>query len=156
MTSADEYKMIRQQASSLLESESDPLANAANLAALIFNAVEELNWTGFYFLRKAELVLGPFQGQIACTRIPVGTGVCGTAFANMTTQAVADVDLFEGHIPCDTNSRSEVVVPFQHDLVAGVLDVDSPIINRFSESEVNLFEGLVEIYVNSLVAAETI
>ncbi len=140
------YELLLKQAEALLEAESDPIANAANLAALIFNGVEDLNWVGFYFFRGEDLVLGPFCGQVACTRIPVGKGVCGTAYASKETQLVADVHLFDGHIACDAASESEVVVPFYAQNLSGVLDIDSPIKNRFDNVEKAFFEQLTQLY----------
>jgi GAF domain-containing protein len=149
-----EYKLLIEQARALIESEPDPIANAANLASLIYHNVSDLNWAGFYFYRKDELVLGPFMGQVACTRIPIGKGVCGTAFETKQTLVVADVHEFEGHIACDSASESEVVVPFSfngqtniQDGVAGVLDIDSPVKNRFGAAEQELFELLAHLYV---------
>ena len=145
-----DYALLIEQARALLEDESDPVANAANLAALIFNPVESLNWAGFYFLKDAELVLGPFQGQVACTRIELGKGVCGTAFASKETQVVEDVHAFEGHIACDAASESEIVVPFYTASLSGVLDIDSPILNRFGVEEKQFFEAITAVYKQSL------
>ncbi|NND81568.1 MAG: GAF domain-containing protein [Gammaproteobacteria bacterium] len=145
-----DYGLLIKQAESLLSGESDPIANAANLASMLYYAVADVNWVGFYFLRDGELVLGPFSGQPACTRIALGRGVCGTAFAERSTQRVADVHEFEGHIACDAASRSEVVVPFYTDLLSGVLDIDSPSVNRFGEAEQVLFERAAQVYQNSL------
>lgn len=136
------------QARALLDGERDPVANAANLAALIFQVVPDLNWAGFYRLEGGELVLGPFQGKPACVRIALGKGVCGTAAQERRTVVVADVDAFPGHIACDSASRSEVVVPVVRDgRVLGVLDVDSPRPGRFGEAEALAFEALARIYV---------
>ena len=123
--------------------ERDPWANAANAAALLFECVAEINWAGFYFLRGGELVVGPFQGRIACVRIPLGSGVCGTAAARRATLVVPDVHAFPGHIACDAASNSEIVVP----LVAGgrllgVLDVDSTRPDRFGPDDARLLESL--------------
>ena len=116
----------------LLEYETDMIANAANMSALIYQNIPNLNWVGFYFLKGNELVLGPFQGKVACTRIMLGKGVCGTAFKEKKVFNVPDVHLFEGHIACDSASRSELVVPlYKGSLGIGVLDVDSPLVNRF-------------------------
>jgi L-methionine (R)-S-oxide reductase len=116
----------------LLEDETDMIANAANMSALIYQNIPNLNWVGFYFLNGNELVLGPFQGKVACTRIMLGKGVCGTAFKEKKVFNVPDVHLFEGHIACDSASRSELVVPlYKGSLGIGVLDVDSPLVNRF-------------------------
>lgn len=130
----------------MLSAENDYIANAANLAALIYQGVDRLNWAGFYFLRDDVLVLGPFQGQVACTRIALGKGVCGTAYASQTTQVVADVHAFPGHIACDAASESEIVVPFKTDSICGVLDIDSPIKARFCDEEKEFFEALTRLY----------
>jgi len=142
---------LAQQARGLLSGEHHRIANAANLAALIFNSVPDLNWAGFYFVEGSELVVGPFQGQPACVRIARGKGVCGTAWEAGETQRVADVEAFAGHIACDPNSRSEVVVPLIVDNeVVGVLDIDSPNPGRFSADDARGFEQLAAIYLESL------
>lgn len=147
----ESWHTLAQQARGLLADERHPIANAANLAALIFNSVPELNWAGFYFVEEGELVVGPFQGQPACVRIAPGKGVCGTAMESGETQRVADVDAFAGHIACDPNSRSEVVVPLiDNGRVFGVLDIDSPRPGRFSDADARGFEQLAAIYVDSL------
>ena len=135
------------EARGLLAGEPDPIANAANLAALIFSRVPDLNWAGFYFFRGEELVLGPFQGLPACTRIKPGKGVCGTAFSTGKTILVPDVHAFPGHIACDSASQSELVIPFAIPAgLAGVLDLDSPVLARFTEADQRLFEALARIY----------
>lgn len=140
-------ELIVEQARSLLADESDAVANAANLSALIFDAFPDLNWAGFYFVRGEELVLGPFQGKHACTRIARGRGVCGTAWARAATIVVPDVHSFPGHIACDSASNSEVVIPIVvRDEIVGVLDVDSPRIERFSASDVATLERLASLY----------
>lgn len=142
---------LAQQARGLLAGEDHRIANAANLAALIFNTLPDLNWAGFYFVEQNELVVGPFQGQPACVRIAAGKGVCGTAMVTRETQRVEDVESFAGHIACDPNSRSEVVVPLILDNeVIGVLDIDSPKPGRFSDADARGFERLAEIYLESL------
>ena len=146
----DDYLLLLKQAEALISSETDPIANAANLSSLIYHQVENVNWVGFYFLKEGELVLGPFSGQPACTRIPVGRGVCGTAFAEKATQVVSDVHAFAGHIACDAASESEVVVPFEAKQMSGVFDVDSPVLNRFSNDEKMLFEGVCKLFVDRL------
>jgi len=134
----------------LLAGETDPIANAANIAALIFSRLPRLNWAGFYFLRGENLVLGPFQGLPACTRIALGKGVCGTAAATGKTIVVADVHAFDGHIACDTASQSEIVVPFNiGGRLAGVLDLDSPELARFGESDRILIEAIAQAYVSA-------
>lgn len=145
------YREAAGQLTAILEGERDPVANAANLCALVFELVPDLNWAGFYFLRSpGELVLGPFQGRVACVRIAVGKGVCGTAVAEKRTMLVPDVHAFPGHIACDANSRSELVVPLVADgKVIGVLDLDSPLPGRFDADDQQGFERFAEIYLRS-------
>ncbi len=133
----------------LLEGESDPLANLANASALLAQALERINWCGFYLLRGSELVLGPFQGKPACVRIPLGRGVCGAAAARGETVVVPDVHAFEGHIVCDPASRAEIVVPLKAEggPLFGVLDVDAPETGRFGARD---REGL-ESFVRALI-----
>jgi GAF domain-containing protein len=134
----------------LLAGETDPVANAANTAALLFTRVAGLNWAGFYFLRDGGLVVGPFQGLPACTRIALGRGVCGTAAARGETIVVPDVHAFEGHIACDSASQSEIVVPFSiAGGLSGVLDIDSPELNRFSPADRVFFEAVAQTYVEA-------
>lgn len=140
-TKAEFYRELTAQCHALIDDERDSIANMANCAALIFNSVPHLNWAGFYLLKDEELVLGPFQGQPACVRIALGRGVCGTAAENRSTLRVADVTKFPGHIACDSASRSEIVVPLltEDSHLIGVLDVDSPELNRFdAEDEMGL------------------
>jgi GAF domain-containing protein len=139
-----------EQSRALLEGERDAIANAANLASLIFHTLPGLNWAGFYFLRGGELVLGPFQGKPACVRIALGKGVCGTSAQERRTVVVPDVDAFPGHIACDPASRSEVVVPLvRGSAVLGVLDVDSPIPGRFGEEEARALERVAAAWVEA-------
>jgi GAF domain-containing protein len=127
---------LARELDALLTGESDPVACTANAAAAIHYSLPALNWTGFYFLRHDQLVLGPFQGRPACVRIPLGNGVCGTAAAEGRSIVVPDVTAFPGHIACDTASRSELVVPlFRDGRVIAVLDMDSPELGRFDESD---------------------
>jgi len=134
---------LLQLAEGVFAGERDPWANAANAAALVFEALPDLNWAGFYFLRGGELVVGPFQGRTACVRIPVGDGVCGTAAARRETVIVPDVHAFPGHIACDSASNSELVVPLiSGDRLIGVLDLDSPRFNRFGPADAALGEAL--------------
>jgi L-methionine (R)-S-oxide reductase len=145
------YDELATQLAALLEGESDPVANAANTAALIYHGLPDLNWVGFYFRRGDELVLGPFQGKPACVRIPWGQGVCGTAAARGAAVIVPDVHEFPGHIACDPESRSELVVPLvTAGEVAGVLDLDSPVLARFDEEDRAGVERLVAILIASL------
>lgn len=144
------YAALAQQLTGLLEGEADAIANAANMSALLFQSLPDLNWAGFYFMRGGELVLGPFQGKPACVRIAVGRGVCGTAVARTTSLVVPDVDAFPGHIACDSASRSELVVPLVKDgKVLGVLDLDSPDPSRFDEIDREGCEHLVQIYLGA-------
>jgi L-methionine (R)-S-oxide reductase len=128
-----DYKLLDSQLIALLADETDALASASNFVALLYNAMNDVNWLGIYVLRDAELVLGPFQGKPACVHLDLGSGVCGTAAATTATQRIADVHQFEGHIACDADSRSEIVVPLVclGELI-GVLDIDSPTVDRFS------------------------
>lgn len=125
--------------------ERDPWANAANAAALVYERLPDLNWAGFYFLRGGGLVVGPFQGRVACVRIPLGQGVCGTAASRRATLIVPDVHRFPGHIACDAASASEVVVPLvDRDRLIGVLDLDSPRLDRFTPADARLLEALAQ------------
>lgn len=148
------YRELAVQLEALLSGERDPVANAANMSALIFELVPDLNWVGFYFLHTPqELVLGPFQGKPACVRIAVGRGVCGTAVARRATQRVEDVHSFAGHIACDSASRSELVVPLlRNGEIFGVLDLDSPRPGRFEADDQDGIERLAAIYVAASAA----
>lgn len=127
--------------------ETDPVANMANMAAVLFNGLENLNWAGFYVRRGEALVLGPFQGKPACVRIPLGKGVCGTAAQTGQTQLVKNVHEFKGHIACDSASNSEIVVPiFKDGHVWGVLDIDSPVLARFDETDKDYLERIVRLF----------
>jgi GAF domain-containing protein len=142
------YEELVRQVRGLLDGERDLVANAANVAALIWQIVPDLNWAGFYFLNGGELVLGPFQGKPACVRIAVGKGVCGTAVARRETVLVEDVHAFPGHIACDSASNSELVVPLiKGGAVKGVLDLDSPLFSRFDAEDRRAFEAVVAAFV---------
>lgn len=146
----DLYATLVAKARALLDGERDATANAANLAALLFHAVPDLNWAGFYWLRGGELLLGPFQGKPACVRIALGKGVCGTAAASRRTVVVPDVHAFAGHIACDSASESEIVVPvMKSGELLGVLDVDSPSRGRFDAEDANGLEALVAAFVDA-------
>jgi L-methionine (R)-S-oxide reductase len=148
---SDRYRTLNQQLAALLSGESDLVANAANTAALIYHGLPDLNWAGFYFRQGAELVLGPFQGKPACVRIPVGKGVCGTAAARAATVLVPDVQDFPGHIACDPNSRSELVVPLiAAGAVMGVLDLDSPLPARFDAIDQEGCERAVMLFLSHI------
>jgi L-methionine (R)-S-oxide reductase len=145
----DLYRDLADQLRALLAGEPDRIANAANMAALIYHGLPDLNWAGFYFRQDQELVLGPFQGKPACVRIPLGDGVCGTAASRGFTVLVPDVHNFPGHIACDPTSRSELVVPMiEHGEVSGVLDLDSPLVGRFDEADRAGCERLVALFVD--------
>jgi L-methionine (R)-S-oxide reductase len=140
----DTFTDLARQLEGLMLGERDGLANCANMAALIYHGLPELNWCGFYFMRHGELVLGPFQGKAACIRIGLGKGVCGTAALRRETIVVPDVHAFPGHIACDAASRSEIVVPLiQKEIVLGVLDLDSPVVDRFDRDDARGLEALV-------------
>lgn len=146
----DLYDQLATQLSSLLAGERDLIANAANFAALIFHSLPDLNWAGFYFAKDGELVLGPFQGKPACIRIRVGQGVCGAAAAKCATTIVPNVHEFPGHIACDMESNSEIVVPLlKNERLIGVLDLDSPSLSRFDEDDAAGLETLVKILLAS-------
>ena len=142
------YANLVVQLLSLLKGEHDFIANAANFSALLFNALPNVNWAGFYFLRGDELVLGPFQGNPACVRIPLGKGVCGVAAQQCETIIVPNVHEFPGHIACDIASNSEIVVPlFDGERLLGVLDLDSPTIGRFDDQDAEGLNELVTVFV---------
>ena len=147
----NESSEVLRQAQALLSGQRDRIANAANLSSLLFHALEDVNWVGFYFNRGDHLMVGPFQGKPACVRIPLGKGVCGTAAATGQVQRVADVHAFDGHIACDVDSRSEIVLPLiLEGEVIGVLDLDSPLPARFSETDEKMLRQISEIYVTSI------
>ncbi len=142
---------LAQALEALLAGETDPTANAANAAAAIYHSLPGLNWAGFYFVRGDQLVLGPFQGKPACVRIPIGRGVCGTAAEDRRSILVPDVDAFPGHIACDSASRSELVIPLlDGERLLGVLDMDSPVLNRFDSEDLAGCEALAAIVVRHL------
>jgi L-methionine (R)-S-oxide reductase len=142
------YRDLAAQLSGLLGDERDRIANAANMSALLFMSVPDLNWAGFYFMAGGELVVGPFQGKPACVRIAVGAGVCGTAVVERRSIRVEDVHAFPGHIACDAGSESELVVPlFKDGTIIGVLDLDSPRLARFDAEDQAGMEKLAEIFV---------
>lgn len=143
---AEAHAQLLEQARALLHGERDRIANAANLASLVFHTLPDLNWAGFYFLKGGELVLGPFHGKPACVRIPLGRGVCGTAARDRKTIVVPDVEAFPGHIACDSASRSEIVVPIRD---WGVLDLDSPLLRRFDDADARCLEALVQVFIEA-------
>jgi GAF domain-containing protein len=142
------YSHLALQLRSLLASEQDLIANAANVASLLYHSLPDLNWAGFYFLKEGELVLGPFQGEPACVRIAIGKGVCGTAAEIRQTVVVANVHDFPGHIACDSKSNSEIVVPLVKDQqLIGVLDLDSPVLGRFDDEDARGLNELAKIFI---------
>ncbi|WP_019674361.1 GAF domain-containing protein [Arsukibacterium perlucidum] len=150
----NQYHLLLQQAQALIADEPDVIANMANLSALLYNSLPDLNWAGFYIIREGELVLGPFQGQVACVRIPIGKGVCGTAVASGEVQLVTDVHQFAGHIACDAASNSEIVVPVRcNDEIIAVLDIDSPQLARFDEIDQQHLVTLVKLLEKRLAKA---
>lgn len=144
------YALLAAQLEALLSGERDFIANAAQFSAFLYNQVEDLNWAGFYLNREGELVLGPFQGQVACVRIAFGRGVCGAAAASLETQRVEDVHAFPGHIACDSASNSELVIPLvKEGRLIGVLDLDSPKPARFAVEDQAGLERLAEIFLQA-------
>ena len=144
------YAALTQEIRGLVEGERDLIANLANAAALLFYALEDVNWVGFYLLKDGELVVGPFQGRPACVRIALGKGVCGTSAMQRTSVVVPNVHEFPGHIACDSASNSEVVTPMiRHGELLGVLDIDSPTFNRFDEEDRAGLEAFVEALLGS-------
>jgi L-methionine (R)-S-oxide reductase len=149
------YQQICEQLQSLLGDEQDFIANAANTVALLFHSLPEVNWVGFYTTEGKELVLGPFQGKPACARIPFGRGVCGNAAAKRKTIVVPNVNQFPGHIACDTASQSEIAVPLLNwGKLLGVLDIDSPILDRFDEDDQDGIESVVAVFLASQASNE--
>jgi GAF domain-containing protein len=147
LTKTELYDELKRQTESLLHGEADAIANAANLSSLLYHALSQVNWVGFYFHRKGELIVGPFQGKPACVHIEIGKGVCGTAAAKRETIVVDNVHEFPGHIACDSASNSEIVVPLVvNDRLVGVLDIDSPEFNRFDAIDRRGLESIVEIF----------
>ncbi|PJK11732.1 diguanylate cyclase [Lysobacteraceae bacterium NML120232] len=147
----DQYAQLLASARQLFHGEQNHIANAANLSALLFNSLPDLNWAGFYFFDGKELVVGPFQGLPACVRIPLDKGVCGAAASQRQTQRIDDVHAFPGHIACDAASRSEIVIPLlKDDTLIGVLDIDSPLPARFDADDQRGLEAIAALFVQSL------
>lgn len=140
-----DYDLLLEQAAAIIETEPHYVAALSNIAALIYESMERLNWAGFYLMDRGSLLVGPFQGRTACIRIGIGKGVCGTAVKEERIIRVADVHAFPGHIACDSASNSEIVLPLRKgDRIVGVLDIDSPVLNRFSEEDEAGLSGLAE------------
>lgn len=146
----NQYNQVIRQLQALIEGEKDWLANLANSASLLYHTLEHVNWVGFYLMKQNELVLGPFVGKPACVRIPIGKGVCGTAIASKQAQVVEDVHQFPGHIACDAETRSEIVIPlFVEGKIIGVLDIDSPELSRFTTEDLTYLEQYVKILLSN-------
>ncbi|MDW4098915.1 GAF domain-containing protein [Staphylococcus saprophyticus] len=138
------YNLLEKQVSSLIEDESNLIAILSNVSALLNDSIDQINWVGFYLIDNEALILGPFQGHPACVHIAIGKGVCGTAVSEEQTQLVDDVNAFPGHIACDANSKSEIVVPLRkNNQIIGVLDIDAPITSRFTDVDKNGLEQIV-------------
>jgi len=145
------YEMLCKQLLALTQDVPHPIANLANASALLWQALDHINWAGFYLLEGDTLILGPFQGKPACIEIPVGKGVCGTAVAENATQLVTDVHQFPGHIACDSASNSEIVIPiYKEDAIFGVLDIDSPLLGRFTLQDQAGLEAFVKVLEKAL------
>lgn len=151
MQKASFYNQLVEQAEALIGNETDVIANMANVSALLFDALEGVNWVGFYRVINQELVLGPFQGKIACIRIPIGKGVCGTAVSTKQTQRIADVHKFSGHIACDAASNAEIVIPIiNQGKVIAVLDIDSVVFDRFDEEDQQGLQKITALFEHSI------
>ncbi len=152
MNKIELYQELYQQVEALTCDEPDTIANMANISALLFEHLSQVNWVGFYRLIDHELVLGPFQGKVACIRIPVGTGVCGTAVGENKTQRIADVHAFDGHIACDATSNAEIVIPIRiNEKVIAILDVDSTELDRFDEDDQQGLEAIINLFQNIII-----
>lgn len=149
------YVQLAQQIEAIVAGEQDLIANMANISAILYWGLEKVNWAGFYLLKDEQLVLGPFHGQPACIRIPIGTGVCGTAVSEKSIQLIEDVHQFSGHIACDAASNSEIVLPIlKDDQIIGVLDIDSPEIARFDLEDQKGLSRIVDILQGAICDAE--
>ena len=152
MNKVEEYEIILKQVDAIISDESDVIANMANISALLFESLNDVNWVGFYRVISQELVLGPFQGKVACIRIPLGKGVCGTAVTEAKTIRVADVHQFSGHIACDANSNSEIVIPITiNNEIIAILDVDSPKYERFDQDDQTGLENIINVFQNTII-----
>lgn len=152
MTKNSFYHDLYTQVEALISDESDVIANMANVSALLFEQLTEVNWVGFYRMVNNELILGPFQGKVACIRIPVGRGVCGTAAGENKTQRIDDVHAFDGHIACDANSNAEIVIPVTlNGQVIAVLDIDSTAFNRFDSDDQAGLEKIISLFENTMI-----
>ena len=144
-----DYELLNKQVNSLFENEADMIANMANMSALLFSELKDVNWVGFYIRKNEELILGPFQGKVACVRLPLGDGVCGTSAEKKEIVIVDNVHEFPGHIACDSASNSEIVLPIiKNEKVLAVLDIDSPLYNRFTNDDKKGMENLLASFIN--------
>ncbi|PCI62524.1 MAG: GAF domain-containing protein [Gammaproteobacteria bacterium] len=152
MTKVEFYQQLNVQVAAIISDENDLIANMANISAILFEQLSEVNWAGFYRVLDNQLVLGPFQGKVACIRIPIGTGVCGTTVSTKQTQRISDVHQFSGHIACDASSNAEIVIPvnFNNEVIA-VLDIDSVAFDRFDQEDQQGLETLVKLLEQTLV-----
>lgn len=152
MNKREKYEDILKQVSSIIDDEPDIIANMANMSALLFECLNDVNWVGFYRVVSGELVLGPFQGKVACIRIPFDKGVCGAAVTVKQTMRIANVHEFSGHIACDSNSNSEIVIPLIiNGEVMAVLDIDSPVYDRFDENDQTGLEKIINVFENIII-----
>jgi L-methionine (R)-S-oxide reductase len=152
MTKNTFYRDLYNQVEALISDEADVIANMANVSALLFEQLSDVNWVGFYRLINDELILGPFQGKVACIRIPIGRGVCGTAAAENTVQRVEDVHAFDGHIACDASTNAEIVLPLTvNGQVIAVLDIDSIVFNRFDSDDQAGLEKIISLFENVMI-----
>ena len=152
MTKNTFYRDLYTQVEALIRDEADVIANMANVSALLFEQLSDVNWVGFYRMVNDELVLGPFQGKVACIRIPVGRGVCGTAVSENKVQRIADVHEFDGHIACDASTNSEIVLPLtMNNKVIAVLDIDSVAFNRFDADDQVGLEKIISLFENVMI-----
>lgn len=145
------YALLKQQVEAIILDEEDVIANLANVSAVLYEVMEDINWVGFYLLKNNELVVGPFQGKVACSRIPLTKGVCAKAIMTKTIQNIVDVHAFEGHIACDSASNSELVIPIiKNEVAIGVLDIDSPVFSRFDQDDEDMAQAIVNILIKKL------
>jgi L-methionine (R)-S-oxide reductase len=152
MNKIELYQELYQQVEALTCDEPDTIANMANISALLFEHLSQVNWVGFYRLINNELVLGPFQGKVACIRIPVGSGVCGKAVSENKTQRIADVHTFDGHIACDATSNAEIVIPVSvNGQIIAILDIDSTDFDRFDEDDQQGLEAIINVFQNIII-----
>lgn len=145
------YSLLIEQVKAIISTEDDAIANLANVSAVLYEFMEDINWVGFYLIKNNELVVGPFQGKVACSRIPLSKGVCGKAVMTRSIQNIPDVNAFDGHIACDSASKSELVIPLiKNNNVIGVLDIDSPLMNRFDNIDEIIVQEIANLILSKL------